>query len=368
MMAKKKSPSKKAAGKIAKEASEAQVQPEPIDPFIGGEEDDLSDMEYMQDEHTSAVDTHPPETAEEAEQRAEQKEPEEEETEDVETEEQTETEAEAEEPESTEEAVPDAEEGEAVDDEVSAESDDEAGTEGRVPKSRFDEVNERMKKAEAKVEGLEKQLETVIEGKTEEIVPEYDYEGKEKEAMDAILEGDTKKYAEIRAEIRAAERQDTLREAEKLAEKGDRTLKETLTFEEAGAKIEEQYPELSQKSEIFNEAAREELLDLYVGYAKSGSYTSVQALQKAAKVVAKVYDLGAKDEVVEDKEPDNVVTLKQPDVKKKIKVAEDQPPELESRAPGTSGAEPTIDVVNMPDDEFEALPESTKRRLRGDVL
>ena len=355
----------KKKAKSDKQEPKAEVQEEAVDPFIGGEEDDLSDMEYIQDETTkSTTETHPPATAEEAELFKEQeldptpvvdeKDKEEEEEKEV-KEDEPKAESEEDEPkaETPEEAEPEAE---------PKLLEDEPG----IPKKRFDEVNERMKKAESDNKSLKEQLDTVVEEKSAPEPEPYDYAAKEKEAMDAILEGDQDKYSRIRAEIRSAERSETLREANKLAAEGDTKLKQTLTFEEAGAKIEDLYPTLSETDENFNAPAREELLDLYVGYAKSGRYTSVAALQKASEVVAKIYDLDAPTEEIEEKTPDNVVKIKQPDVKKKTKMAEDQPPDLDSRAPGTS-EEANVDVMAMPDDDFEALPESTKRRLRGDI-
>ena len=335
---------------------------EAVDPFIGGEEDDLSDMEYIQDETTTTkVETHPPETKAEAEALAEAEEVEaEEETEEVEEDVQPE-EAEEETVETAEaEEEPEAE-SEVLDDEI----------EIKVPKNRFDEVNARMKNAEKKVEQLEKQLETVIEEKIEEPEPEpYDYEAKEKEAMEAMLEGDAEKYSRINAEIREAEKAELVREAKKLASEGDQQLQETLTFEEAAAKIEEKYPSFVEGAEGFNKEAYNELLDLFQGYARSGNYTRVQALQRAAEKAVHMYDIQAADEdsPVEEEEtrPDNVVDIKKPDIKRKTKVADAQPPVMESGAAKES--EPTVDVGSMSDEEYEALPESTKRRLRGDVV
>jgi len=336
---------------------------EPVDLFMGGEDDDLSDMEYIQDETTSTrVDTQPPETKEEAEVIAEQEKAEEK-AKDVEVEEVSE----AEEPKDEVEEPKD--EAEEPKDEADAEETPEPVAEEddiKIPKDRFDEVNDRMKKAEEKVHSLETQLETVIEEKSEPEPEPYDYKAKEKEAMDAMLEGDSEKYSAINQEIRDQEKADLLREAKKLAAKGDQQLQETLTFEEAGTKIEAEFPAFVEGSETYNAEAREELMDLFVGYAQSGNYTRVQALQRAAAKAAKIYSLAPLSEAVEDV-PDNVVDIKPTDVKEKAKAANKQPPAMEARAEGTS-EEPRIDFNSMSDEEFEALPESTKRRARGDFL
>lgn len=330
-------------------------EPEVVDMYVGADpEDDLMDMEYIQNEDTPPVDTHPPETkeeadellgAEEAKAKKLQEEVEEELT-DEKAKEDEQPEAEAEEP---------AEEAAVLEDEPS------------IPKPRFDEINERMKKAEAKVESLEGQLERVVEEKTPEPEPEpYDYKTKEKEAMDALLEGDADKYSAINEEIRQAEKAEYVREAKKLADVGDQNLRENMTFEETGARIEHEFPQFSADSEVYDADAREEMLDLYVGYAQSGRYTKTQALQRAADKAAKLYGF---TDVAPEPAPDltNIVDIKKTDPKAKAKAANEQPPAMESRAQGTN-EEPRRDYKSMSDEEFDALPESTKKRARGDVL
>jgi len=320
-----------------------EVTEEITDPFIGGEDDDLMDMEYVQDEDTVSVDTHPPQTKEEAELLAQGIDPDAEED-------------------PTPVAEPEAEkepEAEAEEEEPVAEAEEEPEAEHKVPKDRFDEVNERMKAAEKQAKELKKQLESVVEQKSEPEPDPFDYAAKEAEAMDAVLEGDTAKYAALREEIRQAEKSETLREAQRIATEGDKYLQENLTFEEVGARIEAAFPQFQADSDSFNEEAREEMLDLYVGYAKSGIYSRVDALQRAADRTARMYGF--------DTKPDNVVSIKKPDARKKAQTANQQPPLVKSRE-STDNEEPRRDIKSMSDEEFEALPESTKRRMRGDIL
>ncbi len=350
------------------------IEPVMNDPFIGGEDDDLSDMEYIQDETTTTlVDTHPPETEEEAKLLEEQETAEAAKAEEELTdEEKAAAEAAAKEKEELtdeEKAAAKAEEEEELTDEEKAAAEEAAKAaeeDGiKVPKDRFDEVNDRMKTAEKKVESLEKQLEGVIEEQNaEEPLPPYDYAAKEKEAMDALLEGDQEAYAALRTEIREAERAETLAEARKVAESGDVRTREDVDFEEAGSVIETNFPEFSTQSETYNAEAREEMIDLYIGYAQSGKYSRVESLQRAADKAARMYSLeGANAEPP----PDNVVELKPVDVKKKAEIAENQPPELKGKAAGEDD-EPKLNLQTMSDEQFDGLPESTKRRLRGDVV
>ena len=52
-------------------------------------------------------------------------------------------------------------------------------------------------------------------------------------------------------------------------------------------------------------------------------------------------------------------------VKKKIAASQSQPPDLQGQGNAERG-EGTLDVNALSEDEFNALPEETLRRLRGD--
>ncbi len=93
----------------------------------------------------------------------------------------------------------------------------------------------------------------------------------------------------------------------------------------------------------------------------------MQALQKAAASSARLHGLTAASKDVSDDVPDNVVAIKPTDVKAKAKVANDQPPAMEDKAPGDN-EEPKLDVASMSEQEFAAMPDSTKKRARGDFL
>ena len=326
-------------------------------PFVGGEDDDLMDMEYVANDQTeSSVETMPPETNEEAELRKID-EPTNEELLAVD-------EAVKDAKELAEEAKAPAEEepvAEEAEEEPAAEEAEEETTELKVPKDRFDEVNERMKRAEKQLEDLTAK----VEEKPPEPEPDpYDYAAKEIEAMDALLEGNQDKYAALRSEIRTAEKEETLREARQIAESTTSQSREDITFEETGANIEASFPQFSTVSDTYDVAAREEMLDLYVGYARSGSYTRTEALQKAADQAARIYGFEATGAVVV---PDNVTNIRKTDVKGKTEAANNQPPKMQAKAAGTN-EEPQRDVLHMSDEEFDNLPESTKKRMRGDVL
>lgn len=352
---------KKAQPGIPDSAPEAEV----FDPFVGADlDDDLSDMEYVQDENTaSRTETMPPSTKEEAELRK-QVEPDPTPVEEDDKGDEVEAKDEPEEVKADESAADP--EVVAEDEAVEAEAEEGTPEEPQIPKHRFDEISDRLKAAEDKTADLERQLEAKVEAPAPEPEPEpYDYASKNKEAVDAILEGDSDKYIAIQDEIRAQTKAEALAEAKQIADAGDQGTIEQRDFEAAGAAIEAAHPELSAQSENYNQTAREDLIDLYLGYANSGKYTRADALKKAAEKTVAIYGLGA-EEIADDTTPDNVVTLKPADPKKKADVANAQPPVMEGKGDGVD--EPKLDLTSMSDEEFDSLPEATKRKARGDVL
>ena len=75
-------------------------------------------------------------------------------------------------------------------------------TENRIPKSRFDEVNERRKLAEKRLAELE--AKEAAEAAARQ--GDFDFDGKEEEYMHAVVDGDFAKAKQIRTEIRNAEK------------------------------------------------------------------------------------------------------------------------------------------------------------------
>ena len=61
------------------------------------------------------------------------------------------------------------------------------------------------------------------------------------------------------------------------------------------------------------------------------------------------------------------VAKKRAEVSRKLKAAEAQPPEMPGES-STARGEKALDIASMTEDEFNALPEATLRRLRGDIL
>lgn len=329
--------------------AEAAIDRPVVDAYLGADdEDDLSDMKYPDEQGPPPVETHPPETKAEAEALAEaaKREPE---PETAESEEQPEEPA-------AEPAAEAAEEEpeEAKEDDLSSQT---------VPYSRFKEVNDKAKEAAKRAEELEQRIKALEKPPEppKKAEPAFDFAAKEAEAMDKLLDGDKEAYLRVREEIRQAEKAAYMAQAEELARGETSELRARMTLEETGARLEAEFPQLVQESEVYDAAAREEALDLFRGYYNSGKYSQVEALDRAVRQVAK---LNGWDKPAE--EPPAPPT-KKTDVKRKVEAAKRQPPTTTSsisEEPGVSAK----DIMRMSDEEFEALPLSVKARMRGDIV
>ena len=234
-----------------------------------------------------------------------------------------------------------------------------------VPKARLDEVLAKQKALQKKLdEQTSKEAEVLAEA------PQYDFEAKETEYQEAILDGDIAKANLVRSEIRAADREQTMFEVQQKLGQTVQQSQELINLQTAANELEVSYPILDENSQEFNADIQKEVIELRDAFVVQG-YEAADALKKAA-----TYTLAAQaPEALSTPEPeaeveDKKVTAitekkKRATVKKKLDAAESQPPELQGEGNAERG-EATLDVNNLSEDEFNALPDETLRRLRGD--
>ena len=185
--------------------------------------------------------------------------------------------------------------------------------------------------------------------------------------MDAVLDGDKDKAKAIRKEIRQAQRTQIETELTKdIESKVTRSSTETAIRDAASA-IEEAFPIFDSSSSEYNKELTDEVNKYMTGFISSGQ-NPVEALEEATTYVLQknnmldsstVADVPALGQSKEQK--------KRSEVSKKLKAADAQPPELPGESSAAKG-EKALDVNNMTPEEFDALPEATLKRIRGDVL
>lgn len=233
-----------------------------------------------------------------------------------------------------------------------------------VPKSRLDEVLAKQKE-------LQKQLEDMRSAQTvsEDAPDEYDFVAKEVEYQNAVLDGEAEKAAQLRAEIRAAERAQIEFE---MTQKMTQTVtqnREVTALQQAATELERAFPQFDKSSEQFDEALTNEVIELRDAFMMKGE-NAVAALSKAARFVIRDNDLIQTEEapsLAATNTAVDEVAKKRKEVSRKLKAADAQPPQLPGESSAARGESP-LDISNMTEEEFDALPEATLKRLRGDIL
>lgn len=234
-----------------------------------------------------------------------------------------------------------------------------------VPKSRLDEVL-------AKQKALQKQLDEVkaANEKPAEAPEEYDFDAKEIEYQQLVLDGEAEKAVALRKEIRNAEKAQIEWEMEQKMGQTVQQSQQATALQQAAAEMEAAFPVFDQNSDQFNEDYTNEVVELRDAFIIKG-YDPVDALGKAVNYVVK--DRGLDSETPDESAlaaPQQKVeqaAKKKANVAKKLKAASAQPPELEGEGSSSRG-ENVVNLERMSEDEFNALPEATLRRLRGDIV
>jgi len=235
-----------------------------------------------------------------------------------------------------------------------------------VPKSRLDEVLAKQKALQKQVEDMKKAQEPPADAPDA-----YDFDAKEREYMNLVLDGKEAEAVRLRQEIRTAEK--TQLEFD-MSQKMQQTVSQNAqatALQAAANELEANFPVFDQNSGEYNADYTQEVIDLRDAFIVQG-FDAVDALSKAAKFVTKDHDLAQEapqeSTLTQSAAPvQDEVAKKRAEVNKKLNAAKSQPPELPGESSAARG-EKALDISNMTEDEFNALPEATIKRLRGDLL
>jgi len=238
-----------------------------------------------------------------------------------------------------------------------------------VPKSRLDEVLQKQKALQKQLEDMKKAQEPPANAPDP-----YDFDSKEREYMNLVLDGKEADAVKLRQEIRNAEKAQLEFDMNEKMQQTVQHNAQATALQAAANELEAQFPVFDQNSEAYNEGYTQEVIGLRDAFIMQG-YDAVDALTKAANFVIKTNDLAAPEptsstldaRTAPKQKPVDEVAKKRAEVSKKLKAAESQPPELPGESSAARG-ERAVDVSTMSEDEFNALPDATIKRLRGDIL
>tara|TARA_R110002050_G_scaffold233589_1_gene369465 strand:+ start:149 stop:1216 length:1068 start_codon:yes stop_codon:yes gene_type:complete len=228
-----------------------------------------------------------------------------------------------------------------------------------VPKSRLDEVL-------AKQKALQKQLDEQVaqQAQMQAEAPEYDFDTKELEYQQLIMDMEPEKASALRQEIRQAEKETMMFEMQQQMGQTVQQSQEAVQLQTTAQIIQEQYPVLDENSADYDETIANEVVELRDAFIVQG-YQASDALTKATGYVIKNNAPVAQEAVQPKSNVQTIEKKKTATVKKKIEASQAQPPELKGQGNAERG-EGTLDVDALSEDEFNALPVETLRRLRGD--
>lgn len=271
-------------------------------------------------------------------------------------------------------------EGEAEDDEAGEDPEgdgEDAGKAGRseqimIPKSRYDTKAAQLRKAEEDKRTLEAKLaELESKQRTSDAQIKYDeaIAPLEEKLADAIADNDRDAIIKIQRDIRTAEReyaQAQVTEDNKPSGLSPEELVARVKVDALYDKLEEN-PALNPDREGYNEELVTDINALRDTYMTQG-FDEYQAVTKAVKVLA--------PEALADKPKTPVQrrqqAQKKQNIDKKLDAAKRNAPDLDGDGLDSdklgAGGDKEIDVSKLTDEEFDALPESTIRRLQGDFL
>ena len=145
-------------------------------------------------------------------------------------------------------------------------------------------------------------------------------------------------------------------------------------LQQAANELEANFPIFDAKSDEYDEAMTQEVIELRDAFIIKGE-NAVAALSKAAKFVISEHGLvhttddapTLAGESAPSSKSDDEVAKKRAQVARKLKAAEAQPPALPGESSASRG-ESSFDINSLSEDEFDALPDATLKRLRGDIL
>lgn len=243
-----------------------------------------------------------------------------------------------------------------------------------IPKARFDEAvgKERQARelAERQLAELQAQLKQVDRNADTEKL-ETEIKDLEKQHASALLKGDVDAAADLMGQIRLKERTIQIQTSTHLSSQAKDQAREEVRMDAAIERLEKTYEVLNPEHESYDQglvnlilASQRFLID---NQRLAPSAALVQATEEVMGRFGTKKEAPAKGGLAAGKGPED---RKAAAVAKALEAAGKQPPDTKDVGLDSDKAGMTrdIDVSKLTMEEFNALPETTKSRLRGDMI
>lgn len=246
--------------------------------------------------------------------------------------------------------------------EAEAEPESKPEPEPRIPKRRLDKVIEQRNQLDMRLKEVERELAEARKAQAKEAeVSEEQLIAWNNEANKALLDGDLEKAAEIQKKVFAALRTKPQETEQVNVDDLKTKLKDELRVEQKLETVYRDHPELDPNSETYSEDLLDEAIELQDYYFSRGA-PLVEAIDKAISMLKREGKLRG----AEPAKPKPAYRETKPDVAAKAALAARQPREPASSRRTEADLQP--DVATLSIEEYAALSETQKARLRGDFL
>ncbi len=292
-------------------------------------------------------------------------------------------EAEKEEAEKEEAEKEEAEKEEAEKEEVEKEDEPQRDDKGRfIPKQRFDQAvnkeREAREAAERRAADLERQLNERQKSQShiaEVEKLEAEISKLDKQYAELLVDGEGEKAAEVARQMRALDRQIARAEVAQESSRATNQALEAERFEVAVAKLEADHPELNPQSEQYDRELVDYILlrqGQLVSEGMAPSKAIADATKKAYELIERLRSTGEKEPAPKAEKGLSAAAAgdrKAAQVAKNLDAMSRQPANLKNVGLDSDklGEKALPNIGQMSAEEYHALPEATKARLRGDL-
>lgn len=247
-----------------------------------------------------------------------------------------------------------------------------------IPVERHKDILERERaKATAlqsQVEELTRQLEGITNATSSADI-QKELTDLEQQHTKAVIDGDIDKATKLMSEINTKNRLLAVNESKGITAESKAQLREEIKVDLIIEQLQEAHPVLNDTSDEFDPDVVDMVLAMQGSLIKSDRLSPSAALSEAARRVLRLVSKPADEAPPANEKPslDNAKKTSErakEQLDKNLDTANKQPPALKDQGANSDkgGITSDVDPTKLSMAEFEALPEATKARLRGDLL
>jgi len=248
-----------------------------------------------------------------------------------------------------------------------------------IPKARFDEQIAKERTAREAAERRANELESSIIKANRDLdveKAENDVADLRKQERKALLDGDEDKAAQLSTQADLLNRQIAIAQSQSMTAQAKEDALEDMRMELTIERMEEKYPQLRTGEEGYDQDLVDDILDKQDGLMRRERLSPSRALAKAVESVMKrqekAHDDTDKDERTGLAAAAAVTTdRKAASVARNVDAATRQPSPLKDAgldADKAGQTKPIPSATTMSLEELMALPETTRAKMRGDMV